>query len=601
MSSEFSERNPIFQKNLSLFLSRYPTHQAAVADALKSKDFSSLKIEKTSDGLHLFQDTQLIDSTAPSFFEPFPKILSDVKVLVMGGFGMGVFLQRYLERAPLPEEVILFEPSLARFLFALGLTDFSTILADSRFHWLIGSDYQNDIQFFKEKFSDDRFLKAAASMQWLNHPVIEALEGEYFKSIKYIYTQLYAFQKKSLGFTADSLVGIRYVFENLEWIRKTPGIDRLRQKFKDVSCIIASTGPSLHKSLDHLRRIQDRVMILSCDASLKILLKNGIQPHFVFSIEREKELFDFYAGISTDEAKAHLVAFPFIPQKVLDAYPGPQWVAYRNYDYFGFFENQWPRGILGCGPSVAHMALIFADSIGAKEVFLIGQDLAYDPDSFTSHADGTPIEGTSTKISLDELQKKVKARGEEFLFVPGNLREQVPTSSYYWVFADIFREHQKIVRTKIVNCTAGGAKISGIEWKPFDEATAHLSKSPPFFESIAAFKKDFSPSTAFNAQEIRGCLNDYKNSLKDFLHRLRQNSANEKSIQTLREDQLKLNADPKFHALGARFLGFKRIEFEEEWFRARNTSLEAQAQTLQNWSDEVLRILDELERLLPKA
>src|SRR5690606_5350222 len=89
------------------------------------------------------------------------------------------------------------------------------------------------------------------------------------------------------GFREDSLMGFRNVIENLAFIEQTPGIDRLQNQFRNIPAIVIATGPSLTKSLPLLKELQNKALLLSVDASFKILLENGIVPHFVASLERD--------------------------------------------------------------------------------------------------------------------------------------------------------------------------------------------------------------------------------------------------------------------------------------------------------------------------
>src|SRR5205823_2579103 len=131
-----------------------------------------------------------------------------------------------------------------------------------------------------------------------------------------------------------------YVVENIPWIERTPGVVNLKQQFKDIPAIIISTGPSLSKSLEALKDLQHRALLLAADASVSILLDHGIEPHFALSLERDNYCKRFFAKCSREHPKfqTNLVAYPFVPQESLKEYKGPQWVSYRDYGYFLFFE-----------------------------------------------------------------------------------------------------------------------------------------------------------------------------------------------------------------------------------------------------------------------
>lgn len=58
--------------------------------------------------------------------------------------------------------------------------------------------------------------------------------------------------------------------------------------------MIVSTGPSLYKQLPLLKEHADKITIFSVDASFPILVKHGIKPDVVVTLERVEPTADFF-------------------------------------------------------------------------------------------------------------------------------------------------------------------------------------------------------------------------------------------------------------------------------------------------------------------
>ncbi|MDB5038285.1 MAG: hypothetical protein JWQ35_1813 [Bacteriovoracaceae bacterium] len=593
--------NGVLIENLEHFFKRYPKERARITAVAELEYESHFRLEEHNGESQLIEDNTLIDSTLQGFFPPLTPGASPARLLFINGFGLGCLFEQTLKKPfPETEEYIVIEPSVPRFLFALQQTRLDQLFAHPKIHWIIGLKESDLAREFFVLLSDRDRLQKANAYQMRNHPVIEALHPGYFNHVKSTFEMALDICKKSHGFLSDSLEGLRNTIGNLDWLQKTPGIHLLKNKFKNIPAIIISTGPSLKKSLPILKELQHRALLLSADASLKILIQNEIHPHFVFCLERDEGSKPFFVDIPREKAKANLVVFPLVPSTVIQAYPGPHFAVYRQYGYYRFFEDQAEKGMLQCGPSVAHMALAFADYAGCDRAFLVGQDLAYDPENFSSHPPGISYEEWSHASSEKDLQKKLEAAGDQLLWAPGNLREKVPTSGYYEAFRLNFGEVRDRLSLNLINCTEGGAKIPGIEWKPFAEATRNFQPLPNFFEQISALKKGYQGSEKIKLEIIDQSIQLAQTKLDQIF----QNMGTKPTlieISTLREEQKKLQRDPVFMALTGVFSGRRLIELEWEWnslFEGDTNSISKQVEILSAWHKEISLVLQSVQKTL---
>jgi hypothetical protein len=390
-----------------------------------------------------------------------------VGVFLVEGVGQGEcfdWLQDYLSR---DESIfIVVEPDDVRFASLCKARDLRPIFENRRVQIILSdklSEFSSQIlsSFNKRRAALLPFLTVIRS------PFVRSEDQSFFDLCeKQLENNLDLFSSMT-GYRQDGLTGLRYFVENIPWIESSGGISAFENKFSHASAIVASTGPSLSKALPILKRLQNTHVIIAADASLKILLKAGIQPHFVCTLERELASKPFFDGIEASAATAHLVAFPEVPAEVIQAYLGPKIVAYRKQLSHLYFEQQAPRGVIGAGHSVAHMCMHLAAYLGCKDIALVGQDLAFDPDSLSTHAENVAYFSWSQANSEDELKARLAEERDQLFWMPGNLRELVPTRGYYIVFAWEFGAQAGSLNAKVVNCTDGGMKIPGIEWQDF--------------------------------------------------------------------------------------------------------------------------------------
>jgi len=139
--------------------------------------------------------------------------------------------------------------------------------------------------------------------------------------------------------------------------------------------VVCAAGPSLHKQLPRLKRIQEHVIIVCVNTSYGPLIKAGIEPDFIASIE-SKDVGAMFKGL---ELKGCLVRCAETAP-ALSEQPFPNQIVYCNST--GVYAN-WMRFAMrerlavDAGGSVACSAFSMSVALGAGKIILLGQDLAY--------------------------------------------------------------------------------------------------------------------------------------------------------------------------------------------------------------------------------
>lgn len=191
--------------------------------------------------------------------------------------------------------------------------------------------------------------------------------------------------------------------------------------------LLISAGPSLDNYVEWIKKNQSKFMIVCVDVILKKLEKNNIVPDIVVSIDPH-ELCADYLNI---ENKSFLnnTAIIFLSQqheKTLEVVSG----------LHTYFAQSVPiideLGYLGSLPNVGTFSLNIALQLGAKKLFLIGSDAAFNQETGDVYS-----KDSSWKV-VDPLTHKANDKNKITIFdtleVKGNLRDTVKTNRKLFAF-----------------------------------------------------------------------------------------------------------------------------------------------------------------------
>jgi len=182
--------------------------------------------------------------------------------------------------------------------------------------------------------------------------------------------------------------------KNVPTIRKSLGAHIFFDKLPNVPAVIVCAGPSLGNSIEGLRKLKGKALIVSTDTAFRSLIKRGIEPDIVNAHDANDNGARFFQGIDT---KSIAFFVNYISPLTIEAYKGPKVYYYVSDIALPVYQLMahacdWPgrldgsflqAGITG-GSSVAHTALYVALRLGCNPITFVGLDLSY-PDLKKSH------------------------------------------------------------------------------------------------------------------------------------------------------------------------------------------------------------------------
>ena len=384
-------------------------------------------------------------------------------IMYFYGLGNGVFYKALLKNQT-HERVIVIEPGIEIIYIVLNLIDLSEELESERLVLFL-SEFSTYTQFYflvvEKKFS----AYAKTYNLHVHTPFYEQFNEDILRineNFVRAISQMVAAHGNSID---DTLIGVQHHLENLPTMVTNycyADLVKKRHELMDTAIIVA-TGPSLDKQLETLKIYAPYVTVISLDASYPILLKHGIAPDYVTSIERVVPTSTFFekSDAKLDENAYFIVASLTHRKTIKNILPRRLALTMRpQQDEKGYKLDDF--GYLGIGHSTANQAYQLAYALGHKNIVLIGQDLAFAPDG-KSHASGHAF-----------------AQSDEYLYIPAYGGEGEVRTTYVW---DKFKnqyekdiEQSNLEGFKTYNCTEGGARIKGSIERPFLETMKELTE-----------------------------------------------------------------------------------------------------------------------------
>ncbi|EKD42598.1 MAG: hypothetical protein ACD_73C00088G0005 [uncultured bacterium] len=358
---------------------------------------------------------------------PYPKLV------VVYGVGLGNHLMKLFENPNIKKSVhiLIVEKDISLLKKSLELRKWDHILSDPRVTLLAGQKIEDTYKFFLEYFRQYTRIYLIKTLTVIIEPELDKQTGNYYLAIaEELKKSVDDANSMYMGSEEDTYRGYMNILKNIPKFDSAIPFDYYAGKFKDKIGIAVSTGPSLKYSLDWLREVQDKAVIVSSDSALKVLLDAGIEPHFVGCLERVPEtnlLFDHLP----EKLRTSLIGCPVLWPETIDKYPGPLVNMIRPIGQLcWFFDDQ---KYYFTGNSVSHLLYIALNALGCREVLIVGQDLAFDRYSERTHVEGVP------KIIYEVGQKqrfnrKVKTPMEEVSEVEANDGGRIQTMEWYIQF-----------------------------------------------------------------------------------------------------------------------------------------------------------------------
>ena len=428
-----------------------------------------------------------------------PFLSSQSRFYVLLGMGLGYLALELIGKKQLAKMIIV-EKDLACLKKAMESIDIAELIQNPTVRIVAGCS-EIDL-FITLKNAIDPHFTGGKDITFIPLPGAIAMSGSYYAKVTTSVRDVIQIFLDGRGNDPfDTLAGYEQFFININEYFHNPGGSYVKDFFKGTPAIVVATGPSLKKNIHLLKEVENSAVIISADASLRILHKNNIFPHLVTTTERIPGMDKHYIGLKNLENTIFATA-SFVHPSTLKAYYGPKIFFHRIYDFmnqFGLLQDCIPMG-----PTTANMAFCVAQHMGCNPIILVGNDLCFDRSGQT-HADGFLY-------------------GEHFSYydpaerfnVPGNYEESVTTCQDWF---DCLKAYEKGIygwSGTLINATAGGAKISGSKIMSLKDVIQSYCLSP-FYPREKLLNHLSEWRNSFNIDSFTNTLDDYIETADRFI------------------------------------------------------------------------------------
>lgn len=374
-------------------------------------------------------------------------------LFVVTGFAFAYHIEVLLSRMDKDDVLLVIEKDPAIVKSAVENRNLKKLLSDKRVLLLIDPD--------DDELSAVLKGKSSKSVVFVTHRGSYRVDRDYYENISQMVKSYLSSKEVNIATLSkfQKLWTINCAKNSLQLLASAP-VRAFYGKFTHCDAVVVGAGPSLRDSLDELKKIQESVLVIAVDTSLKICQDHGIRPHFVLCADPQLINARYFEEL---EASATiLVADPACHPSVLRLYNGPLAMSAMPFDMFSWVEEiSGQMGEITHGGSVSTNAYDFARRLGVDRVFLCGQDLAFS--DRLAHCRGSYLDEMMflkvCRFFNQEMFNRNQLRALPAIYQESLDGKTVQTNQKMMIFKQWF---EKRLDPKLYNASAMGMKLSGI-------------------------------------------------------------------------------------------------------------------------------------------
>jgi len=395
---------------------------------------------------------------------------SEKDLVIILGFGFGYHCELLMGKVSAEVNVITIEKDTSLLKAAFQSRDLEALVKLKNFYILADP---------AESILPDIFRgKSSRNVIFITHRGSSQLYPDYYQNIISVI--------KSYVSTKDVNIATLARFEktwgsntarNIGVISRSCGVNRFFDGFSGVPAIVAAAGPSLTQSIGFIRDNIAKAVIIAVDTSYKLLIDNGITPHFCLSVDPQLINARYYEGI--EKTGTILVSDPTVHPSLLRFFKGRICMTGIAFDMMKWIDDICgEKGELTHGGSVSTNAYDFARRIGASPVLMVGQDLSFT--SGLAHAKGSyldeQVHNKTYKFNNAQMYNRRQLTSLPPVYLKGVRGTRVLTNEKMMIFQTWFEKRND---ADLVNATYNGVFINNVKNIPHDKLTFDYPAADP--------------------------------------------------------------------------------------------------------------------------
>jgi len=437
------------------------------------------------------------------------------KHIFIYGFGLGYHVEQIIGIAP-ESTLHIIEPDIRILFSALQSRDLTRILNHPKIGIFgVGKDTLTSAEFVDSLtlYVSDSFCAAYTPFYMKEYAneideFIEIFRSNVLSNRTNFATQ-YIFKKE----WPENIV------LNLPITYRGRPLSGMRGLFKDHVALAVGSGPSLDNDIELIRKHQDNFIIIAAGSSVQNLVKKGIRPHLVVSVDGSEKNYQVFANLDITEIP--LVYASYIKNKIIDNIKHDLYHVFISTDTITshIFDNANENQFYTTA-SVTGTVLQVAELLGCRTVVLAGQDFSYPEKKRYS-------EGIN-HFTVQEVKSFEKFMTEEVENVMGGFN---PTSGAMKNMMENIEHLIAYLKTKnmdFINTSRIGARIKGTRELPMGQLLVELKLGtmPP-----GTFRKLLQEKSASYSNEKKSRVRQRTEACRDEIKKLLETAM----LQVLKE------------------------------------------------------------------
>jgi hypothetical protein len=380
------------------------------------------------------------------------------------GFGDGSHLRYFLQHSSKGTHFIATEkePALLRETFARF--DLSDILSDDRF--MLGTGACND-EFFKDLQS--AAMLAVTDVNSVIFSPLHSVDENYYDHARNEMVKQYLVIRPLMEVNLRTGVNLQQnTFKNLPYMAAAPDIGELKNEFSDIPFILVGAGPSLDESIEFLKEVQTKAIIVTSNSPYRKLINSGIRPHLVVTADPMEPTLAGFINVNNEGIP---LACPFSAYpEIVQMFKGRilSWLSVNPI--VESLKKEWghKKGtpIMEQG-TVSGCVLDISRVLGCRKVLLVGQDMCIRDDG-KYYTDDSSYADSGTHYSDIKRGHKLPGNTQDSVLVEGRLFVYLKTFEKF-ISENPDVEYRNLART--------GVKVKGAPYLDYEEAKSWIGST----------------------------------------------------------------------------------------------------------------------------
>jgi hypothetical protein len=374
------------------------------------------------------------------------------------GFGDGSHLRHFIKESGTGINVLASEKDPALVRETLARFDLSDLLGHQRFILGVG---ELDDEYFAA--IQGAALTGVNDINCLVFSPLNSIDETYYQKMRNELVRQYLVIRPLMEVNVRTAINLQEnTFRNLPHMVQSPDVGEMKGEFPDIPFVLVGAGPSLDESIEFLKAVQDKAIIITSNSPFRKLINSGIRPHMVVTAD---PMSPTLAGFENVNIEGVPLACPFSSYpEIVRRFSGRifSWCTYNPIvDLVKAHMKQKPGTVIMEQGTVSGCVLDLSKLLGCKKVLLVGQDMSIRDDG-RYYTDDSSYADSGSHYSTTETGHRL----------PGNTQEKVLVEQRLFVYLKTFEQFiaKKDPTVEYRNLARTGVKIEGVPYSTCEEA-----------------------------------------------------------------------------------------------------------------------------------